>query len=107
MNEKIRFFVKTTNINYTKNLIISFPMSMLFSYILYLKSNKIVIFLSSLFIFFILLFRIIEYLLTHKSIRAGLVLFGRVEEDNDARHDFYVYVVYLAIVIFFAAGVII
>ncbi len=100
MDKKFGLFIKTTEKNYFKNLIISFSLSLLLSFLIYIKIKSIAYTLLFFLIFLLHNYRINEYFLTQKTIYSGNLIFGRIDSDKEARFDALLYFILMLVVIF-------
>ncbi len=96
-NNKINFFVETTNTNYLINILISLTVSLFLSSVLYFKLHSLSYFILFLIVFLIPLFRMMEYILTKQTIYSNHMLFGRIESGSHAFFNFWLYLTYLLV----------
>lgn len=90
----ITLFVKTTKLNYLKNVLISCFLSINLIYFI-VRNMQFNFKLGLLLIYFVLIYRITEFFLTSKTIFSGHILFGRIMEGKEARNDAIVYFILL------------
>ena len=87
-------FIKTSQKNYTINLIVSGFVALFSGFFLYKQSHgEYGLFLwigLFIFIIFLRMFRVLEYILTKKSIAPNKIfLVGDIDSGKEARIDFY------------------
>ena len=91
-NYRSGFFIRTSKTHYGCSILLSVIISTILSYILYTKYKSLTSFLFILLLFFILIFRSIEFLTTKKSIDIRWTIYGPFTSGREAMIDFGCYI---------------
>lgn len=97
---KLTFFIKTTKKNYIKNISISLLFSIFLSYIAYFRGWSNISITFTFLLSFVFLYRIIEYLLTGKTLSPALYAADIIDERNKSLGYMIFFVIGLLLVLF-------
>jgi hypothetical protein len=110
MTYNMVMYIRTSLKNYLINLVISGLLALFSGFLLYIQLpseyGKIILVLLFVLLIFLRAFRILEYILTKKSIAPNKIfLFGEIDSGEKAKRDFYwnlaILIIFELIIIFY------